>query len=182
VKGFKPCSDASLIAAFLAAFMLPAGVATTVSLYLTDAVAKKGHGGGRGGHHAKRGGRGGHHARGHRGGGGHHARGHHANRGHHARGHHVRYGNYSHHRAYARGHYSYRSYAYRHYSRHYYRNHRGYWYYGHRRHNYYYDRHEIRRSVSHWNGRWWGGRWYAYGVGPCWSLQRGGLFIWVCVP
>ena len=42
--------------------------------------------------------------------------------------------------------------------------------------------HEIRRSVSHWNGRWWGGRWYAYGVGPCWSLQPGGLFIWVCVP
>ena len=88
----------------------------------------------------------------------------------------------SRHRAYARGHYSYRPYAYRHYSRHYYRNHRGHWYYGHRRHNYYYYRHEIRRSVSHWNGRWWGGRWYAYGVGPCWSLQPGGLFIWVCVP
>src|SRR6476659_5436134 len=102
----------SLIAAFLAAFMLPAGVATTVSTYSTDAVAKKGHGGGRGGHRA--------------------------------------------------------------------RGHRGHWCYGHRRHNYYYYRHEIRRSVSHWNGRWWGGRWYAYGVGPCWSLQPGGLFIWVC--
>ena len=37
----------SLITAFLAAFMLPAGITTTVTMYSTDAIAKK-KGGGKG--------------------------------------------------------------------------------------------------------------------------------------
>jgi hypothetical protein len=27
--------------------------------------------------------------------------------------------------------------------------------------------------------RFWHGRWYAYGVGPCWQLTPGG-YVWVC--
>lgn len=28
-------------------------------------------------------------------------------------------------------------------------------------------------------GRFWHGRWYGYGIGPCWSLSPDG-YIWVC--
>jgi len=28
-------------------------------------------------------------------------------------------------------------------------------------------------------GRYWGGRWYAYGVGPCWRWYYG-TWNWVC--
>jgi hypothetical protein len=27
--------------------------------------------------------------------------------------------------------------------------------------------------------RFWRGRWYAYGVGPCWQLTPGG-YVWIC--
>jgi hypothetical protein len=27
--------------------------------------------------------------------------------------------------------------------------------------------------------RFWHGRWYAYGVGPCWRLTPAG-YVWVC--
>jgi hypothetical protein len=36
-----------------------------------------------------------------------------------------------------------------------------------------------RRFVGGGGGHFWHGRWYGYGVGPCWSLTPDG-YIWVC--
>jgi hypothetical protein len=35
------------------------------------------------------------------------------------------------------------------------------------------------RVVDGGGRRFWHGRWYAYGVGPCWRLTPGG-YVWVC--
>jgi hypothetical protein len=36
------------------------------------------------------------------------------------------------------------------------------------------------RVVGGGGGRhFWHGRWYAYGVGPCWQLAPGG-YVWIC--
>ncbi len=52
------------------------------------------------------------------------------------------------------------------------------------RHNNWNNRHWNATGTGnrHWHGghgRWWGGRWYAYGVGSCWRLVPGG-WVWVC--
>src|SRR6476660_9098651 len=31
----------------------------------------------------------------------------------------------------------------------------------------------------HGHGRYWGGRWYGYGVGACWRWTPGG-YVWIC--
>jgi hypothetical protein len=36
-----------------------------------------------------------------------------------------------------------------------------------------------RRFVGGGAGHFWHGRWYGYGVGPCWGLTPDG-YIWVC--
>ena len=36
-----------------------------------------------------------------------------------------------------------------------------------------------RRFVGGGGRHFWHGRWYSYGVGPCWSLGPDG-YIWVC--
>jgi hypothetical protein len=39
----------------------------------------------------------------------------------------------------------------------------------------------VRVGVVHGGGRhFWHGRWYNYGVGPCWAQQPDGSWVWIC--
>jgi hypothetical protein len=34
--------------------------------------------------------------------------------------------------------------------------------------------------VGHGRGHFWHGRWWGYGVGPCWRLIGPGNWVWIC--
>jgi hypothetical protein len=39
----------------------------------------------------------------------------------------------------------------------------------------------VGNAFVHVGGRhFWHGRWYDYGVGPCWALQPDGSWVWIC--
>ncbi len=55
----------------------------------------------------------------------------------------------------------------------------GHWKGGHGHYNKRWYGHGYKNYGWRGHGRYWGGRWYAYGVGSCWRLVPGG-WVWVC--